>query len=298
MMTLDVTVVVLSYDRPALLERALRSIDNQTQRPREVIVVDNLSSSSEKVRRVVEGMPSVQLLSCAENLGFTGGMNVGLEAATARYVYLTEDDIELAPECLEELIGYLETEPDAVLAGPVMWNIKTPTIRCAGGDFSFGSVFTMSVTGVNESVPPSASPFATGFLPGSMIAARTTQLRELGGFHSDFFMYREDVELCARVLARGRHIAIVPGARVYHHDLRRKGRILPSSRITSTRTSARCICCTPLSHAAVVFHPLCADRWYATGVGQPEHAVVMAESLELGRAPLAAVACRAMEGYA
>jgi GT2 family glycosyltransferase len=51
-----------------------------------------------------------------------------------------------------------------------------------------------------------------------MIAARTTVLRALGGFRPDFFMYGEDVELCARVLETGRTIDIVPAARVYHHE--------------------------------------------------------------------------------
>jgi GT2 family glycosyltransferase len=56
------------------------------------------------------------------------------------------------------------------------------------------------------------------YLPGAMIAARTNELRELGGFRRDFFMYGEDVELCARVLERGRAISIVPAARVHHHE--------------------------------------------------------------------------------
>lgn len=212
------SVVVLSYDRPALLELALHSIASQTYPAREVLVIDNLSPSSPAVRDVVASFSGVRLVSCAANLGFTGGMNRGLAEASGEYVYLTEDDIELAPDCVDKLVAFLRDTPEVALAGPVMWNKRAATIRCAGGDFAFGSVFRMSVSGAGERNLEAAKPFRTRFLSGAMIAARTAELRRLGGFHQAFFMYREDIELCARVQRAGRAIAVVPEARVFHHE--------------------------------------------------------------------------------
>lgn len=194
------------------------SITRQTYPACEVVVVDNCSPSSPKIQQLVKSFPAVRLISTDANIGFTGGMNRGLAEARGQYVYLTEDDIELAPDCVEQLIDYLHTHEDVALAGPVMWNMRTPTIRCAGGEFTFGSIFRMSVNGANDEALPTGEPFPTRFLPGAMIAARTALLRKLGGFHPAFFMYREDIELCARVLEHGLGIAIVPAARVYHHD--------------------------------------------------------------------------------
>lgn len=213
-----VTIVVLSYNRPHLLERALRSIAEQTYTPRDVLVIDNPSPSSPRVREVVSVFEGVRLIANATNRGFTGGMNQGLAEAGGEYVYLTEDDIELDRECVATLVDYLERHPDIALAGPVMWNRRSPTIRCAGGSFTLGSIYQMHVTAAGETDLPHTAPFQTMYVPGAMIAARTKVLRDLGGFRSDFFMYGEDVELCARVLARGRAIAIVPAARVYHHE--------------------------------------------------------------------------------
>lgn len=213
-----VTIVVLSHNRPALLEKALRSIAEQTCTDSEVLVVDNASSSSGRVRDVVHRFEGVRLLANATNRGFTGGMNQGLAEASGEYVYLTEDDIELEPSCVAKLVDYLATHPTVALAGPVMWNRRSLTIRCAGGSFSFGSVYRMHVTGVGKIDLPDTAPFETMYIPGAMIAARTAMLRSLGGFRSDFFMYGEDVELCARVAERGWTMAIVPAARVFHHE--------------------------------------------------------------------------------
>jgi GT2 family glycosyltransferase len=212
------TIVVLSYNRPALLERALQSIAAQTFSGSDVLVIDNPSPESTRIRGVVCGFPGVRLIANTWNSGFTGGMNQGLAEATGEYVYLTEDDIELDRECAAVLVEYLERHPDVALAGPVMWNLQTPTIRCAGGRFTLGSTYQMRINAVGQRALDVVEPFNTMYLPGAMIAARTSLLREIGGFHPDFFMYGEDVELCARTLERGLKIAIVPAARVYHHD--------------------------------------------------------------------------------
>jgi GT2 family glycosyltransferase len=209
---------VLSYNRPFLLEAALRSITSQTYPHREVIVVDNKSASSSRIRDLVAGFHGVRLIANDSNRGFTGGMNQGIGAARGEYIYLTEDDIELAPDCLGQLVRYLRDHPNVGLAGPVMWNRHSLTIRCAGGNFSLGPIYQMRITAADEPELSADRPYETMFLPGAMIAARTAVLREIGGFHADFFMYREDVELCSRVLKRGLDIAIVPGAKVYHHE--------------------------------------------------------------------------------
>jgi GT2 family glycosyltransferase len=213
-----VTIVVLSHNRPDLLARALRSIAHQSHENREVVVVDNASEASERIRSLVAGFDEVRLVANATNRGFTGGMNQGLAEARGDYIYLTEDDIELDRECIAELVRYLVAHPDVALAGPVMWNKQTATIRCAGGSFNLGPAYRLHVTGAGQTDLPDSNPFPTLFIPGSMIAARTAKLRELGGFRSEFFMYGEDVELCARVIERGWTMAIVPAARVYHHE--------------------------------------------------------------------------------
>lgn len=214
----NVTIVVLSHNRPALLEKALRSITEQTCPDCEVLVVDNASPSSARIHDLVNSFDGVRLLANPTNRGFTGGMNQGLAEANGEYVYLTEDDIELERECVATLVEYLARHPKVAIAGPVMWNRRSLTIRCAGGSFSLGPVYRMLVTGAGEIDLPDTAPFGTMFIPGAMIAARTSMLRTLGGFRSDFFMYGEDVELCARVVERGWTMAIVPAARVFHHE--------------------------------------------------------------------------------
>lgn len=213
-----ISVIVLSFARPALLERAITSIASQTYKRIELIVVDNPSQSSELIAATVQRFPSARLIANTSNVGFTGGMNRGIHEATGTYIYLTEDDIELDVRCIEKLVDYLEGHPHTSLAGPVMYNRHTRTVFCAGGGFELGAIYRLrfGYASPGESIP--CMPFTTGFLPGSAIGARREVLEQLGGFRDDFFMYNEDIELCARV-AKGRsQIAVIPEAMVFHHE--------------------------------------------------------------------------------
>jgi GT2 family glycosyltransferase len=220
-----VTVIVLSYDRPDLLQRSIASVLAQTYAHLEVIVVDNHSASSERIRDVVGQFAPVRLVANQSNLGFTGGMNRGLSEATGEYAYLTEDDIELDPRCLEEIVGYLQLHPATGLAGPIMFNRRAGTIRCAGGWFALGAVYRMTIFGVSKRRRSAFfKPFAVAYLPGSTMCARLALWRRLGGFRDDFFMYGEDVELCARLLEQGHEIVVVPAAKVFHEEPADAGR--------------------------------------------------------------------------
>jgi GT2 family glycosyltransferase len=146
-------------------------------------------------------------------------MNVGINAARGKYLYLTEDDVVLRPGCVDALIAFLASHPDVALAAPIMYNRRSGTIRSAGGRFSLGSVYAMTIHGENEPDRGQFSaPFDVTYIPGASICAETDLLQSMNGFREDFFVYHEDAELCMRVLKAGRRIVTVPRAKVDHFE--------------------------------------------------------------------------------
>jgi GT2 family glycosyltransferase len=214
-----VSVVLLSYSRPHLLREALAAAMAQTYESTEIIVVDNRSPASGEVARVVAEYPQARLIANEKNLGFTGGMNVGIHAARGRYTFLTEDDIVLDSQCVGELVQFLDRRPDVGLASGVLLKHGSSSVHCAGGHFALDGMFRMSVIGVGTTHGDDPGPpYAVGYVPGAMVFARTDFLRRLGGFRDDFFMYCDDVELCARVTRSGRAIVVVPRAVASHFE--------------------------------------------------------------------------------
>jgi hypothetical protein len=216
-----VSVVVLSYNRPEYLRAALDSLLAQTYRPLDVAVIDNPSPASDEIERLVGLYAGVRLVRNGDNLGYTGGMNRGIEQAGGRYTLLTEDDIVLGPDCVGSLVEHLNAHPETGLAAPVIYNRAGGTIRCAGGEFALGGVYRTKI--YCEGEPDTGQlrrPFEVGYIDGAVMFARSDLFRRLGGFREEFFMYVEAVEFCARVKKSGGRMAVVPRAKVYHFEPR------------------------------------------------------------------------------
>jgi GT2 family glycosyltransferase len=208
-----VSVVILSYNRPQYLAQALESILAQTYPALEVLVVDNPSSNSDTISRMVEKHPSVKLIAMSENAGYTGGMNEGIRQSQGDYIYLTEDDMVSDRNAIAAMVQYMEHDPQAGIVSGALYD-NTGALICGGGFIRLDAVFSQFLIGRNTPVPPPlCGPFCATFATGAMIMLRQSVVRELGPFRPDFFMYYEDVELCQRVMASGKMIVIVPAAR-------------------------------------------------------------------------------------
>jgi N-acetylglucosaminyl-diphospho-decaprenol L-rhamnosyltransferase len=212
-----VSVVVLSYNRPRLLAKALASIRVQSRAPAEVLVVDNRSAASGAIEQVVREFPGYVLIRNADNLGFSGGMNTGLARTTAPYVHLTEDDVVLDSGCLDALATYAEDHPGCGLLSGIMLDADRQTILSAGGIVRLGGIYRQDIIAQGEPGTRAFSqPYDVQYIPGAMMFARSDVWQALGGFREDFFVYSEDADLCFRARKGGYPITVVPAARVSH----------------------------------------------------------------------------------
>ncbi|MDQ1301443.1 MAG: N-acetylglucosaminyl-diphospho-decaprenol L-rhamnosyltransferase, partial [Chloroflexota bacterium] len=132
--TPDLSVVIVSWNVRDLLRECLRSIvrsqesgvrgqESGTLIPdpwpltTEIIVVDNASADGSAAMVAAE-FPTVRLISSPTNRGFTGGNNLGLEAARGRYVFFLNPDTVASRAALVTLVDYLETHADVGVVGP------------------------------------------------------------------------------------------------------------------------------------------------------------------------------------
>lgn len=214
-----VSIVVTSYDRPDYLPAALDSIVTQSYPNLDIIVVDNPSSSSDEIAAIVSRYDRVRLVRNPVNSGFTGAMNRGIEEANGQYVYCTLDDLVLHPDCIAQFVKHAEARPEVGLLSGILLNEDRQTIRCAGGIYTLSPVFRRTIIGANQrECGQFAEPYDVNYVPGGMIFARADFLKRLGGFRSQFFMYSEDTDLCARASRAGRAITIVPRAKAFVSD--------------------------------------------------------------------------------
>jgi hypothetical protein len=100
-------VVILNYNGIEDTLACLDSLSRQTSTDFEVQVIDN-GSRDDRLGRIAERFPRVEVIALPDNLGWAGGNNVGMRLALARgfrYVCLLNNDTVLEPRAIEELLA-------------------------------------------------------------------------------------------------------------------------------------------------------------------------------------------------
>ncbi len=108
-MRAQISVVIPTYNRAGLLERALASIVQQSFPALEVLIVDD-GSDDETLEMVGERFPAFEVLS-QPNRGVSSARNRGIRAARHDWIALLDSDDEWAPDKLEAQIAALDAEP-------------------------------------------------------------------------------------------------------------------------------------------------------------------------------------------
>jgi glycosyltransferase involved in cell wall biosynthesis len=114
----DVTVVIPTRNRIGFLSEAVESIRRQSLTAWQVVVVDDASDdgSAEQAQSLLGDDPRMRLVALEQHAERSKARNLGLAAASGRFVLFLDDDDRLLPRALEQLVAALDRQPDATLA--------------------------------------------------------------------------------------------------------------------------------------------------------------------------------------
>jgi mycofactocin system glycosyltransferase len=196
------TVVVPVRDRPRQLARLLSSVG--ASHP--VIVVDDASRHPKAVAAVA-AEHGATLLPLTTNVGPAGARNAGLRLVTTPFVVFADSDIVLAPDTLPTLLRHF-TDPAVAMAVPRITGLP-----------SAAPTWIERYENARSSLDLGAHP--AGVRPGSPVSwastacvvARTDDLAE--GF-DEGMRVGEDVDLCWRLIERGRRVRYEPAVEAAH----------------------------------------------------------------------------------
>jgi len=221
------SVIIPNWNGLGLLRPCLDSLRAQTLCEFEIIVVDNASSDG-SVEAVHAEYPEVRVLALDTNGGYTGGCNAGIEAARGDVLVMLNNDTEVDPAWLAELVGALDRHPDAgSVASRMMIYRERDTIHSAGDRYSRDG--TPNSRGVWQAYGPPYDREAYVFGGcGGAVGYRREMIERIGAFDARFFMYLEDVDLSWRAQLAGYRCIYCPTAIVYHHLSATGGGVLAS----------------------------------------------------------------------
>jgi GT2 family glycosyltransferase len=211
-----VEIVIPSWNGRELLAAALPTLARQTFQDFLIRVVDN-GSSDGTVEYLNAEWPAVEVLAFDTNRGFAPAVNAGLRAATADYVALLNNDMELEPDWLERLVSALDADPVAGAATPKQLSARDRTrIDGAGDVLSWTSA--PSRRGFGElDTGQYDTPERVFSACGGAALYRRAALEAVGLLDESFFAYLEDVDWGFRAQLQGWTTVYVPRSIAYHH---------------------------------------------------------------------------------
>lgn len=216
----QVAIIVVNWNRCKDTLACLASLSCLDYPAYTVIVVDN-ASRDDSVDRIRMAYPQTILIELEENLGFVGGNNIGMEYALemgADYALLLNNDTEVAPNFLSELVIAAQTNDHVGIVGPTIYYFDRPNVIWSQGgeiDWSKGITSMIDIDKKDEG-QFSDIPHAVDFVTGCSLMIKTSVIKEVGKLDERFFAYYEEVEWCVRVARAGYKLLQIPRAKVWH----------------------------------------------------------------------------------
>lgn len=210
----EISVVIPNFNGMAYLERALSSLERQTIKSFEVILVDN-GSSDGSADFVKKRFPWVRLIELPENFGFCRGVNEGIRASSAAFVVLLNNDTEVEPDFLQEMRDAICRHPKAFSCQARMMQFERRELLDDAGNYycALGWAFARGKGKNAEHFLREEPIFAA--CAGAAIYRRELFFR-IGLFDEEHFAYLEDTDIGYRARILGYENWYAPKAVVYH----------------------------------------------------------------------------------
>ena len=217
------SVVILNWNGKNLLEHFLPQVIEHTQSEKSrVIVADNVSTD-DSVYFMQINFPEIQLITLNNNYGFADGYNKALLQIDSEYVVLLNSDVETTPGWLDELISYMDNNPEVAAVQPKILSYKEKHkfeyAGASGGYIDrFGYPFCRGriLDKVEEDMGQYDKETPIFWATGACFCIRKKDFTEVGGLDGRFFAHMEEIDLCWRLNARGRKVMCIPSSVVYH----------------------------------------------------------------------------------
>lgn len=226
---MKLSVVIVNYKVKELLAQAIRSLrEAEGYDETEVIVVDNDSNDGSH-EYISTHFPEVLWIGLKTNAGFGKACNIGAERASAPVLLMLNPDTLVSSDTLVKGLQFLEEHPNAGIMSPKVLNQDGSFQWQCRRSFPTPTNAFFYLTGLYKMFPksktlgaysmtwaPEDKEILVDAVSGSCFFIPTDLYNEIGGFDESFFMYGEDLDICAQVTERGREVWYSPVTEIIH----------------------------------------------------------------------------------
>ncbi len=215
-----VSIITLTWNQTAVTCEFLESTRQLSYKNYEILVCD-MGSTEDPTQIINSGnYPNTTVLRSEKNLGFTGGNNWGMRHAKGDFIFIVNNDTEVTPSLLDDLLEPFKTNPQIGVTCPKIKFFHHPdTIQYAG--FNPINVYTGRTTAVGSKEIDNGQHNNSGFTHaahGCAMMVKKEVIEKVGMFPEKFFIYYEELDWSARILNAGYKIFYQGSALIFHKE--------------------------------------------------------------------------------
>lgn len=210
----NVTVIIPNYNGLKFLKPCMESLVRQNYAHYEILIMDNASTDG-SIEYIRENFPQVNLVCLDKNYGFTGAVNQGIELSETPYFILLNNDTEVDPDFVGELVKAIEKSDRIFSCNAKMINFYDREIMDDAGDLYtiIGWAFQRGTGKSIHEYNKDKNIFSS--CAGAAIY-RKQVIDEIGALDPAHFAYLEDVDLGYRARIYGYRNTYCASSIVYH----------------------------------------------------------------------------------
>ena len=197
----NLTFVVVTYESDKVINDCLSSIPSNYP----TIVIEN-SGKKNFQKEIEKKYPNVKCEIMEKNEGYCLGNNLGIKLSKTRLVFILNPDVRLQSNTLEEL--------DKISNEIKNFAIFAPTLISDESKEGFG--LTKNYGSYKKTLNTASDFFEVDYIQGCAFLLDKSELKNIGFFDENIFMYFDDIDLCKRIKNSGKKIYVSKKAKIRH----------------------------------------------------------------------------------
>ena len=227
-MSTVISTIIVNYNAGEFLRSCVDSLLNCPLET-EVIVVDN--ASTDHSLDALAGLPNVQIIKNATNVGFATACNVGIRVASAPFLLFLNPDCFFKPDTLIRLLEAMRFDERVGMVGGLL--VNPDGTEQAGGRRAIPTPWRSFVRAFGlarfadrwprlffdfhlHKQPLPNHNIEVEAISGACMMVRREAIQDVGEWDERYFLHCEDLDWCMRFRQKGWKILFVPSARVTH----------------------------------------------------------------------------------
>jgi GT2 family glycosyltransferase len=158
----------------------------------------------------------LRIFKSSQNIGFSGGNNLGFSYAKGDYIVFLNNDTIADPNWLTALVNTLEKDETIGLAGSTILSIDGKKLRGAGGLWSDYLLFLCPIGAGKKGDFEFLPEFEVSFATGCSMIVRKKLLNEIGLFDPEIPYNYDDTLLSLKTWIAGKRVVSVSNSKIFH----------------------------------------------------------------------------------